>query len=230
MSRRHNRTIGLALVAAMAAGCALPASSARGIQPSVTDDGSVTPRRVKRPDIELEHGFEAPQSSKGHLYMIKRMILGGIAPVTMVFSALISAPLQAVQQIEAQTQDRPIVRRRAPRGERHNSLAFVRTELFFGTAKPGGAVTEDEFVLFLDEVITPLFPDGLTVTKGDGQFRGADGLTIKEDSFVVILLYPVDGQKTSSKSIDYIRGEYMRRHRQESVLRVDDPFLVWLSF
>ena len=214
----------------MAAGCALPASSARGIQPSVTDDASVTPHRVKRPDIELEHGFEAPQSSKGHLYMIKRMILGGIAPVTMVFSALISAPLQAVQQIEAQTQDRPIVRRRAPRGERHNSLAFVRTELFFGTAKPGGAVTEDEFVLFLDEVITPLFPDGLTVTKGDGQFRGADGLTIKEDSFVVILLYPVDGQKTSSKSIDYIRGEYMRRHRQESVLRVDDPFLVWVSF
>jgi hypothetical protein len=162
--------------------------------------------------------------------MIKKMLLGGIAPVTMVFSALISAPLQAVQQIEAQAQDRPIARRRAPQGERHNSLAFVRTELFFGTAKPGGAVTEDEFALFLDEIITPLFPDGLTVTKGDGQFRGGDGVTIKEDSFVVILLYPVDGQKTSSRSIDYIRGEYMRRHRQESVLRVDDPFLVWVSF
>ena len=230
MSRRHNRTIALALVAAFAAACALPASSARGIQPSVTDDGSITPHRVKRPDIELEHGFETPESPKGHLYMIKRVILGGIAPVTMVFSALIAAPLQAVQQIEAQTQDRPIVRRRAPQGQRHNSLAFVRTELFFGTAKPGGAVTDEEFALFLDEVITPLFPEGLTVTKGDGQFRGAAGVTIKEDSYVVVLLYPVDGQKTSSKSIDYIRGEYMRQHRQESVLRVDDPFLVWVSF
>ena len=87
-------------------------------------------------------------------------------------------------------------------------------------------MTEEEFALFLDEVITPLFPDGLDCHEGDGQFRGADGLTIKEDSFVVILLYPVDGQKASSKSIDYIRGEYMRRHRQESVRRVDDPFLV----
>src|SRR4051812_28400448 len=111
MSRRHNRTIALALVAAMAAACALPASSARGIQPFVTDEGSVTPHRVKRPDIELEHGFDTPEISKGPLYMIKRMILGGVAPVTMVFSALISAPLQAVQQIEAQAQDRPIVRR-----------------------------------------------------------------------------------------------------------------------
>jgi hypothetical protein len=34
----------------------------------------------------------------------------------------------------------------------------------------------------------------------------------------------------NSKSIDFIRLEYMRQHRQESVLRVDDPFLVWVSF
>jgi len=42
---------------------------------------------------------------------------------------------------------------------------------------------------FLDQVVTPLFPDGLTVIKGDGQFKGADGLTIKEDSFVLVLLF-----------------------------------------
>jgi hypothetical protein len=59
---------------------------------------------------------------------------------------------------------------------------------------------------------------------------GADGLTIKEDSFVVVLLYPVDGQKASSRNIDSIRSEYMRLHQQESVLRDDDPFLVWVSF
>jgi hypothetical protein len=91
-------------------------------------------------------------------------------------------------------------------------------------------VTEEEFKAFLDEVVTPLFPDGLTVVRADGQFRGADGLTIKEDSYVLIVLYPVEGQKASSRNLDFIRTEYMRRHQQESVLRVDDPFLVWVSF
>ena len=91
-------------------------------------------------------------------------------------------------------------------------------------------MTEEEFRTFLDEVVTPLFPDGLTVVKADGQFRGADGVTIKEQSFVLILLYPVEGHKTSSKNIDAIRRAYMTRHLQESVLRVDDPFLVWVSF
>jgi hypothetical protein len=41
-------------------------------------------------------------------------------------------------------------------------------------------VTEEEFRAFLDEFVTPLFPDGLTVVKADGQFRGADGVTIEE--------------------------------------------------
>jgi hypothetical protein len=49
-------------------------------------------------------------------------------------------------------------------------------------------------------------------------------------AFVVVLLYPVDGQKQSSKNIDDIRAQYMRQHQQESVLRVDDPFLVRVSF
>ena len=58
----------------------------------------------------------------------------------------------------------------------------------------------------------------------------ADGVTIKEQSFVLILLYPVEGHKTSNKNIDTIRRAYMTLHLQESVLRVDDPFLVWVSF
>ena len=81
--------------------------------------------------------------------------------------------LRSCGSLEARTQDRPIVRRRAPDGQRRNALAFVRTELFFGTAKPDGAVTEEEFGPVLDTVVTPLFPDGLTVIKADGQFKGA---------------------------------------------------------
>jgi len=108
--------------------------------------------------------------------------------------------------------------------------AFVRTELFFGTAKPAGAVTAQEFTTFLDTVITPRFPEGLTVTKGEGQFTAEDGTLIKEESYLVVLLYPLDGEKASSIRMDEIRREYMRQHHQESVLRADDPYLVWISF
>jgi Protein of unknown function (DUF3574) len=91
-------------------------------------------------------------------------------------------------------------------------------------------VTPDEFRRFLDDVVTPLFPDGLTVTRVDGQFRGEDGVTIKEDAYVLVLMYPAEGLKASSANIDLIRRIYMRQHQQESVLRADDPYLVWVSF
>lgn len=162
--------------------------------------------------------------------MTRRFVLRGLAPLAMAFTALFSTPVQGLQQIGAQDRDRPIVRRRAPAGQQRDALPFVRTELFFGTAKPHGAVTAEEFKAFLDEVITPLFPDGLTVVAADGQFKNEAGVIIKEDAFLLVLLYPVEGQKASSKNIDLIRREYMQRHQQESVLRVDDPFLVWVSF
>jgi hypothetical protein len=190
---------------------------------------------VNRPDLDSAAAADAlptsaGQAIKGRMLMIAQQFLGKLTPLAVTFSMLVGAPAGLVQQLDAQSRDRPIVRRRAPEGQRRNALAFVRTELFFGTAKPVGAVTEEEFEQFLDEEVTPLFPDGFTVIKSDGQFRGADGLTIKEDSFVLVLLYPADGQKASSRNIDLIRSRYMHQHQQESVLRVDDPFLVWVSF
>ncbi|HEX2455444.1 MAG TPA: DUF3574 domain-containing protein [Vicinamibacterales bacterium] len=160
--------------------------------------------------------------------MLRRQFLRGVTAVAVTLATFPTTSISAQQVIPIRKQDRPIQRRRAPEGR--NGQAFVRTELFFGTAKPDGAVTEDEFNKFLDEVVTPLFPDGLTVVKAGGQFKGSDGLTIKEDSYVLVLLHPFENQKMNSKSIDFIRLEYMRQHRQESVLRVDDPFLVWVSF
>ncbi len=53
---------------------------------------------------------------------------------------------------------------------------FDRTELFFGSAKPDGSiVTEEDFQQFLNQEITPRFPDGLTVLAGFGQFRDSSG-------------------------------------------------------
>lgn len=198
--------------------------------PMLDDGPREKPRRLRRPDIQPLRDVETPQASKGSLFMIRRMFLQSLTPIAATLTMLAGVPVEAWQQLESARQDRPIPRRRAPEGQRRNALSFVRTELFFGTAKPVGVVTDEEFKAFLDEVVTPRFPDGLTVLKGDGQFKGADGITIKEDSYVVVLLYPADGHKASNRSIEFIRTEYMRQHQQESVLRVDDPFLVWVSF
>jgi hypothetical protein len=98
---------------------------------------------------------------------------------------------------------------------------FVRTELFFGSAKPEGEVTEEDFQRFLDEVITPLFPDGLTLLSGLGQFRNAKGDIIQERSWLLILLYPLEDRQDNSVKIEEIRRQYKDDHEQESVLRAD---------
>jgi hypothetical protein len=47
---------------------------------------------------------------------------------------------------------------------------------------------------------------------------------------VLILLYPYEAVADSSKRIERIRLLYKRDFDQESVLRVDDPYIVWVSF
>jgi hypothetical protein len=108
-------------------------------------------------------------------------------------------------------------------GKRFVGERFARTELFFGTARPDGLppVTEQDFQNFLDTKITPAFPDGLTLLTGLGQFRGANGIPIEEDSFLVILLYPVEARRARSEKIEQIRKAYKEEFRQESVLRSD---------
>ncbi len=100
---------------------------------------------------------------------------------------------------------------------------FARTELYFGSARSDNhpPVSEAEFQDFLDAKITPAFPDGLTLLKGLGQFRGSDGVAVEEDSFLVILLYPAEAQRESSKKIEQIRQDYKDAFQQESVLRSD---------
>ena len=94
----------------------------------------------------------------------------------------------------------------------------------------GTVVSDAEFFAFLDAQITPRFPDGLTLLEAYGQFRNAAGDIIKEKSFLLILLYPVEDFRQASRRINAIREEYKEQFQQESVLRADDPFAVRVSF
>lgn len=101
---------------------------------------------------------------------------------------------------------------------------FVRTELFFGLSRPGGRITERQFAGFVDDEVTPRFPDGLTLLSGLGQFRLDDGEIIDEKSKLLVLLHP--GGEDASAAIEAIRSEYIDEFDQQSVLRTDEASCV----
>ena len=136
----------------------------------------------------------------------------------------------ATGQALVSAQDPPVIPRALTKRASDRPQRFVRTELFFGTATPGETVSEDRFLQFLDAEVTPRFPDGLTLFKGHGRFTGENGVLVKEDPFVVILLHPSEHFKVSTKKIEEIRSLYRKQFQQESVLRVDYQFSVRVSF
>ncbi len=101
---------------------------------------------------------------------------------------------------------------------------YVETQLFFGTARPDGgpAVTDRQFMSFVDKEVTPEFPDGLTIQSGRGQWRDASGTIEKERSYELILLYPRTEADSSDRRIEEIRRAYEKAFGQEAVARVDD--------
>jgi hypothetical protein len=161
---------------------------------------------------------------------MRQLILRSLGTIAVTVSILASTPADAFAQGGALRGIRPLMRRPIPAAALRGSVDFARTELYFGTARPDGVVTDQEFREFLDRIITPRFPDGLTLLKGDGQFSDSEGDIIKEESFVLILLYPLEEFHESSRRINAIREHYKDEFEQESVLRVDDPFAVRVSF
>lgn len=105
-------------------------------------------------------------------------------------------------------------------------MKMQKTELFMGFEKPGGEVTEEEFNSFIETVVSPLFPDGLTILDGEGYWKSPERGLIKEHSKVLILLH--DGEDESIKNIEKIRDTYKTLFNQDSVLRVD--YIVNVSF
>lgn len=98
---------------------------------------------------------------------------------------------------------------------------FVQESLYFGTIQPSGSVTPEEWADFLRNIVTPRFPQGLTVWPASGQWRGADGRVVREASFVLNILHENDA--ASEQHIREIVAEYKTMFRQEAVLRVRAP-------
>jgi hypothetical protein len=107
---------------------------------------------------------------------------------------------------------------------------FARTELFFGSLRSDNRpVSEQDFLGFLNDTITPLFPNGLTLLTGLGQFLNSQGVIQQEQSWLLILLYPVGERPDNHGKIEVVREEYKKAFQQESVLR-SDRCCEWVGF
>lgn len=95
--------------------------------------------------------------------------------------------------------------------------AVVSDRLFCGLSIPdGGNVSEAQLAAFIDEVVEPRFPDGFTIWRAHGQWKGGD-----EEVMVLEIIHPLDAKLEDAVSA--IADEYRRRFGQESVLRVTMP-------
>ena len=81
-------------------------------------------------------------------------------------------------------------------------------------------MTEAEWARFMAEVVTPAFPDGLTVLDGMGQWRNAAGRVSREDSKILLLVLPGQDQAAASARLAPVTGAWKARFAQESVLTV----------
>jgi hypothetical protein len=91
-------------------------------------------------------------------------------------------------------------------------VTMIRTELYFGPVPVG------QWNQFLAQIVTPLFPDGLTWFDVQGQWRAPDGKIRKLRSRMLIILYP-DSAK-NDRAIDQVRQQFKSHFHQFSVLRV----------
>lgn len=97
--------------------------------------------------------------------------------------------------------------------------------MYFGRNIPaGGAVSEEQFARFLDEVITPEFPLGLTAFDAYGQMRHGDGVIEKQQTKAVLLVH--EKTKANSDAVSRVISEYRARFGKPQGMHTTQPLEV----
>ena len=101
-------------------------------------------------------------------------------------------------------------------------MRATQAELFFGRNVAARAmVSEEEWQRFLDEDVSPRFPDGFSVSDVYGQYRNNAGTIVREQSKQLLIV--IAGAGADEAKLNAIRDAYKRRFNQESVLLVETP-------
>jgi hypothetical protein len=109
-----------------------------------------------------------------------------------------------------------------------SAIGWIRSELYFGVGAQGDAesrIGPEQWRAFLDQEVTPRFPDGLTVFDAYGQwlFRGA-ARPERLDSKVLVILHEDTPQRRAD--IEAIRLAWKQATGHQSVLWTAQPVQV----
>jgi len=97
-------------------------------------------------------------------------------------------------------------------------MNWIKTEIYIAVGDEHMVLPAFEWKQFLDEVVTPRFQKGITITAGIGQWHNSI-LGRPQHLEVKVLTILHDGSK--SIAADEIRSEWKKRYSCESVMRVD---------
>jgi hypothetical protein len=101
-------------------------------------------------------------------------------------------------------------------------MPIAEAQLFLGRNIAGReGVSDADWGRFVDEEVSPRFPDGFSVADVDGQYRNAAGAIVRERSKELVVITrraPDDTMKLNA-----IRDAYKSRFNQESVLLAEFP-------
>jgi hypothetical protein len=93
--------------------------------------------------------------------------------------------------------------------------------LYFGRSMScGGVVSDAQWNAFVAQVVTPRFPEGLTLWLADGQWRDDNGRVLREPTFVLEVLH--EPAPAAEAAMAEIVATYKRDFCQQSVLWVRD--------
>jgi hypothetical protein len=94
----------------------------------------------------------------------------------------------------------------------------VRTaQLYFARpAASAASLTEAAFSRFVDQEITPRFPDGLTILDGGGAWRGDENRLIRESAKVAQIILPP--RSDAPQRIAAVRLAYRKQFARDTVL------------
>lgn len=101
------------------------------------------------------------------------------------------------------------------------SRQAVLETVYFGTANASGRVTIEQWREFVNQTVTPHFPQGLTWWRANGQWRNAAGIIEQETSYILQIVHPEDS--SVGASIVEVAMKYREQFDQKSVLRLSSP-------
>ena len=99
---------------------------------------------------------------------------------------------------------------------------WIKTEIYFGRDIPGGQeISRGAWGEFMDKVLTPHFPKGLTVYDAYGQMQHENGRIERQSTWVVAVVHPKD--PAIDKAVQEVIEAFRKQFNRAQVMLLSAP-------